>query len=121
MTDKNKKNSLKDIVVESIKDRKGKDIIVLDLRKLEQSVADYFVICHGDSSTQVDAITENIDRETRTQLQEHPLHKEGTDNMQWVLLDYGDVVVHIFQDEYRGFYNLEDLWADAEKEVIKED
>lgn len=121
MTKDNKKVNLKDFIVESIKDRKGKDITVLDLRKLEQSIADYFIICHGDSNTQVDAISENIDRQTRSELQEHPIHKEGTENLQWVLLDYGEIVVHVFQEEYRSFYNLEDLWADAKKELIKED
>lgn len=121
MAKKGEQISLKDLIVESIKDRKGKEIVVLDLRKLEQSISDYFIICHGDSNTQVDAISENIDRQTRSELQEHPIHKEGTDNLQWVLLDYGDVVVHVFQDEYRRFYNLEDLWADAKKELISDE
>ena len=121
MTKKSGQISLKDFIVESIKERKGKEITVLDLRKLSQSIADYFIICHGDSNTQVDAISENIDRQTRSELQEHPIHKEGTDNLQWVLLDYGDVVVHVFQEEYRRFYNLEDLWADAEKELISDE
>ena len=118
MTNSIDKFSLKDFIVESIKERKGKDIIVLDLRELEQSVADYFVICHGDSNTQVDSISDFVERQTRSELQEHPIRKEGTNNLQWVLLDYGDVVVHVFQEEYRLFYNLEDLWADAKKEVI---
>lgn len=115
---KKKQINLKDSIVEAIKDRKGKELIVLDLRKVDQSIADYFIICHGDSTTQVDAISENVDREIRTELQEHPIHKEGMDNLQWVLLDYGDVVVHVFQEDYRKFYNLEDLWADAQKELI---
>lgn len=117
---KNKDLNLKDSIVEAIKDRKGKDLIVLDLRQVDQSIADYFVICHGESTTQVDSISENVEREIRTELQEHPINKEGADNLQWVLLDYGDVVVHVFQDEYRRFYNLEELWADAAKELIRE-
>ena len=111
---------LKDFVVEAIKEKKGKEIKVLDLRGLDQSIADYFIICHGDSNTQVDAISDFIDRQTRTELQEHVLHKEGTDNLQWVLLDYGELVVHVFQEEFRRFYNLEDLWADAKTELIEE-
>ncbi len=112
--------SLKDFVVEAIKEKKGKEIKVLDLRELDQSIADYFIICHGDSNTQVDAISDFIDRQTRTELQEHALHKEGTDNLQWVLLDYGELVVHVFQEEFRRFYNLEDLWADAKTELIED-
>jgi len=112
--------SLKDFVVEAIKEKKGKEIKVLDLRELDQSIADYFIICHGDSNTQVDAISDFIDRQTRTELQEHVLHKEGTDNLQWVLLDYGELVVHVFQEEFRRFYNLEDLWADAKTELIED-
>jgi len=118
---KEKKIELKDIIVEAIKERKGKDIVVLDLQNLEQSIADYFIVCHGDSSTQVDAIADFIDREVRSKLQEHPINKEGLDNLQWVLFDYADVVVHIFQEEYRKFYKLEELWADAKKDVILEE
>ncbi len=121
MANNNEQTILKDVVVESIKEKKGKEIIVLDLRKLEQSIADYFVICHGDSNTQVDAIADFIEREVRSELQEHMNHKEGADNLQWVLLDYGSVVVHVFLEEYRRFYNLEDLWADAKTELINEE
>ena len=118
---KNNRIELKDLIIEAIKERKGKEIVVLDLRKLEQSIADYFIICHGDSNTQVDAISDFIDREVRSKIQEHPINKEGMDNSQWVLFDYADVVVHIFQEDYRRFYNLEELWADAKKELIIEE
>jgi ribosome-associated protein len=113
--------SLKDVVVEAIKEKKGKEIIVLGLSELQQSVADFFVICHGDSNTQVDAIASNIERQARTELKEHLMHKEGSENSQWILMDYGDVVVHVFQEPYRKFYNLEDLWADAKTELIKDE
>jgi ribosome-associated protein len=119
--EKYSKTELKDLIVDSIKERKGKEIVVLDLRELEQSIADYFVICHGDSNTQVGAIADFVDREVRTKLNEHPINKEGLNNSQWVLFDYADVVVHIFQEEYRQFYNLEELWADAKKELIIEE
>ena len=121
MTNKKQEKMLKDVVVEAIQEKKGKEIRVLDLKKLQQSVADYFVICHGDSNTQVDAIADFVERHTREEMKEHVLHKEGTDNSQWILLDYGDVVVHVFQEQIRRFYNLEDLWADAGTELINEE
>ncbi len=121
MTDKSEQTILKDVIVEAIKNKKGKELIVLDLRKLDQSVADYFVICHGDSNTQVNAVSDSVDRQTRSELQTHPLHIEGAQNAHWILLDYGSVVVHVFQEEFRRFYNLEDLWADAKKEIHNED
>lgn len=121
MTETTETTNLKNTVVEAIKEKKGKEIIVLGLTELQQSVADFFVICHGDSNTQVDAIASNIERQARTELKEHVIHKEGSENSQWVLLDYGDVVVHVFQEPFRKFYNLEDLWADANTELIKED
>jgi len=121
MAVKTKKKNLKDTVVEAILEKKGKEIIVLGLTELQQSVADYFIICHGDSNVQVDAITNNVERKARTELKEHVIHQEGTENSQWIILDYGDVVVHIFQESFRKFYNLEDLWADAKTELIKEE
>lgn len=121
MTENSDQNKLKDIIVEAILDRKGKELTVLDLKSLDQSIADYFVICHGDSNTQVDAIADSVDRQSRSELQEHALHIEGKENSQWILMDYGSIVVHVFQKEYRDFYNLEALWADAKKEVIIED
>lgn len=112
---------LKDTVVEAIKERKGKRIVVLDLTDLEQSIADYFVICHGTSNVQVDSISDFVDRYTKTELKVSPIHKEGTDVSQWVLVDYGDVVVHVFQEEHRDFYKLEELWADAKIERFEDE
>lgn len=111
--------NLKNTIVEAIKEKKGHEIVVLDLKKINQSIADYFVICHGNSNTQVDAISDFIERQARVELKEHLIHKEGAENAHWILLDYSDVVVHVFQEEYRRFYNLEDLWADAKKEIIE--
>ncbi len=111
--------NLKDAIVEAIKQRKGHEIVIIDLLENEQAIADYYIICHGDSNTQVEAIADNIDRFARTETGEHPQHIEGMTNAQWVLMDYCDIVVHVFQEEYRRFYNIEDLWADAKKEIIE--
>ena len=111
--------NLKDAIVEAIKQKKGHDIVVIDLTGTEQAIADYYIICHGNSSSQVDALADHVERFARTETVEHPLHIEGQQNAQWVLVDYGDIVVHIFQEEIRHFYNIEDLLADAKKEVIE--
>ena len=111
--------SLKDAIVEAIKQKKGRDIVVIDLTGNDQAIADYYIICHGNSTSQVDALADHIERFARPEPSEHPSHLEGQQNAQWVLMDYGDIVVHIFQEEIRHFYNIEDLWADAKKEVIE--
>ncbi|SRR4030042_231250 len=105
-------------VAKGIFEKKGHDVLKIDLRKLENSIADYFVICHGTSTTQVDSISDSVEDIVRKTAGEKPLHIEGLDNCFWVLLDYGNVVVHIFLKEYRDFYSLESLWADAEIEKI---
>ena len=110
---------LKDAIVEAIKQKKGRDTVVIDLTATEQAIADYYIICHGHSSSQVDALADHVERFSRTETGEHPLHVEGQQNAQWILMDYGDIVVHIFQEEIRHFYNIEDLWADAKKEIIE--
>jgi ribosome-associated protein len=100
-------------VAKGIFDKKGHNVLRIDLRKLENRITDYFVICHGSSTTQVDSICDSVEDTVRKMTGEMPLHIEGLDNCFWVLLDYGNVVVHIFLEEYRNFYNLESLWADA--------
>jgi ribosome-associated protein len=99
--------------IEGIHKKKGKDPVSLDLTEIENSVCKYFIICHGDSNTQVEALAESVLDEVRKETGEKAWHKEGLGNATWVLLDYSDVVVHIFQKEYRDFYKLEELWADA--------
>ncbi len=106
-------------IIEAIEKKKGKQIIDLQLGKLENAVCDHFIICHADSTTQVDAIAAGIGKDVNLELGTKPLHTEGTQNSQWVLLDYIDVVVHIFLKDYRTFYNLESLWADAPKKEYK--
>lgn len=106
---------LAEVIVDAIQDVKGKSITKLDLRKIDNAVCDYFIICSGESSTQVEGINNSIQRKTREILHEKPWHAEGTQNSEWILLDYVNIVVHIFYKEVRDFYDLEDLWADAER------
>lgn len=100
-------------IVEGMQENKAKDIVVLDLRHLSSAVCDFFVLCSGESSTQVDGISNAVTRHTRKMLKEKPWHTEGKNNSEWVLLDYIDVVAHIFYKDARSFYEIEDLWADA--------
>ena len=107
-------------ILKGIFEKKGQDVLTIDLRKLENRITDYFVICHGSSTTQVDSICDSVEDAVRMESGEKPLHVEGLENCFWVLLDYGNVVVHIFLDEYRNFYNLESLWADASIEAVRD-
>lgn len=102
-----------DAIVEGMQENKAKDIVVLDLRHIDSAVCDYFVICSGESTTQVDGISSSVVRHTRKTLKEKPWSIEGKSNREWVLLDYVSVVAHIFYKETRDFYDLEELWADA--------
>jgi ribosome-associated protein len=107
-------------VIKGIFEKKGQDVLKIDLRKLENRITDFFVICHASSTTQVDSICDSVEDTVRIGTGEKPVHVEGLDNCFWVLLDYGNVVVHIFLEEYRQFYSLESLWADASIEAIKD-
>jgi ribosome-associated protein len=100
-------------IVEGIFEKKGLNVLKIDLRKLENRITDYFVICHATSTTQVSAICDSVEDAARIRSGEKPLHVEGLNNCYWVLLDYGTVIVHIFLEEYRNFYSLESLWGDA--------
>lgn len=106
--------SLNEIIIDAIQDIKGKNIVKLDLRKLGDGPTDYFIICEGDSSTQVKAISENINRKVKEVLGVMPNHTEGIAGSTWVLVDYFDTVVHIFYPKTRSYYQIEDLWGDAE-------
>lgn len=107
-------------IIEAIQDTKGEDIKLLDLTKIENSAADYFIICSANSNTQVNAIAGNIEKKVRNELKNRPWHVEGTENAMWILVDYISVVVHIFQKHIREFYDLEDLWSDAKITSIDE-
>jgi ribosome-associated protein len=100
-------------IVDAMQDRKAENIVSLDLRKAGSSVADVFIICHGNSTTQVEAIASFVEEETRKKLKEKPWKREGIQNAQWAILDYVNVVVHVFLEETREFYKLEELWGDA--------
>jgi ribosome-associated protein len=111
---------LVDAVVLGMQEKKAKNISILNLKATENSICDYFVICDAQSTTQVDAIAGSVEFIVEKSLGDKVLHKEGFENANWILLDYVDVVVHIFQTESRDFYNLEEFWEDAEKVEIAE-
>uniref|UniRef100_UPI0039A4CC9A ribosome silencing factor n=1 Tax=Ornithobacterium rhinotracheale TaxID=28251 RepID=UPI0039A4CC9A len=109
----NSSKKLLDSVVLGIEDLKGEDITVLDLREIENAVCDYFVVCTGNSNTQVSAIANSIERTVRKESKERPISVEGKENAMWVLLDYASVVVHVFQRNIREYYDIESMWGDA--------
>ncbi len=106
-------------IIKGIEEVKGQDIEILDLREIENTVCDYFVICNGNSNTQVNAIVNSIQKTVSKAIQEKPWHVEGSNNAEWVLLDYVHVVVHVFQKQIREFYNIEGLWGDAKSVRIE--
>jgi len=101
------------LIVDAIQDIKGKNIVLMDLRHLGDAPTDFFVVCEGDSTTQVKAIASNIHKRIKEELGFNPAHTEGIQSAQWVLVDYFNTVVHIFHPETRAFYEIEDLWSDA--------
>ena len=106
-------------IIEGIKEKKGQNIVWIDLSALENSICQYFIICHGESNTQVNAIAHGVEKVMEDNLNEKAYSKQGFENAQWILLDYVDVVVHIFQKEFRNFYNLEGLWADGGVNLVE--
>ena len=110
---------LSEIAVHGIQEKKGNDIVRLDLRELNSSVSDYFIVCNADSSTQVKAIADSVEDEIYKLTKTNPWHKEGQENAEWIILDYFDIVVHIFNTEKREFFGIEDLWGDAESTSFK--
>lgn len=100
-------------IIAGIEDVKGENIMILDLREIENTVCDYFIICDGSSNTQVNAISGSIQKKVSKILKDKPWHVEGENNAEWILIDYVNVVVHVFQKQVREFYNLEGLWGDA--------
>ncbi len=106
-------------IIRGIEDVKGNDIEILDLRDIENTVCDYFIICNGTSNTQVNAIVNSVQKSVSKALKEKPWHVEGSDNSEWVLMDYVHVVVHVFQKHIREFYDIEGLWGDAKSVKIE--
>lgn len=112
--------ALIDPIIKGIEEKKGKNIQVFDLRQTGHSVCDFFVICNADSGTQVDAIAYSVEHEVKVATGESPWRSEGFENQEWILIDYVNVVVHVFQTTIRDFYKIERLWADAIVRVIPE-
>ena len=111
-----------DTIAEAMSEKKGKRIVSLDLRKTASPITDHFVICNADSTTNVNAIADNIEDRLIEKCDRKVVRMQGKENGFWVIMDYSDVVVHVFQTEYRNFYRLEDLWADADiKEYLEEE
>ncbi len=111
---------LADSIIKSIFEKQGNSVVKLDMRSLENRVCDLFIITHGNNDTHVEAISYSVEDNVRKELGVKPFHREGLENRFWVLLDYGAVIVHIFQEEFRNFYNLENLWADSVREDMKD-
>lgn len=100
-------------IIKAIQDKKGENIVALDLRKIHEAVADFFIICEGGSTTQVKAIADSVEYELKQELEEVPYRHEGQQAAQWILIDYVNVVVHVMLPETRKFYRLEEMWSDA--------
>jgi len=111
---KEKIKTSSEVIIHGIQEKKGNDIVRLDLRNIKSSVSDFFIICHAESANQVRAIAESVEHEMFKSFQEEAWRKEGFENAEWVLLDYIDVVVHIFKKDKRYHYGVEELWGDAE-------
>ena len=111
------KNLIENIVI-GISDVKGQDIEMIDLRKVENRICDFYIICSGSSNTHVSAILESVKKKVSKSLKEKPSHTEGEENAEWILLDYINVVVHIFQNQVREFYKIEELWGDCKINMI---
>jgi len=109
---------LKNDIVLGMQEKKAKEIVCIDLRSLKNSVADFFIVCHADSRTHIESIARTIEEYVYKKDGESPLHKEGQENAEWILLDYANVVAHVFLKEKRDFYGIERLWADADIERI---
>lgn len=108
------------IIAEAMMDKKGQNVVALDLKKIGTAIADYFVVCNADSTTAVSAIADNVEEEMIVKANRKVIRTQGKENGFWVIQDYGDIIVHVFQTPYREFYRLEDLWADADRKEFNE-
>lgn len=107
-------------IIESLQDKKAKKIVIADMCEIEEAAFEYFIICEGNSSTQVGSIADNVIEHVREKTGVRPYGYDGYKNCQWIAIDYGTILVHVFQREQREFYNLEQLWADAKLTEIKD-
>mgnify|MGYP003517768052 FL=1 len=112
-------NELK-VIADAMLEKKGQDVVSLDLRPIGTAISDYFIVCNADSTPAVVAIADNVEGRMIEKCRRKVVRTQGKENAFWVILDYGDIVVHVFQTPYRSFYRLEDLWADAEKTVYED-
>jgi ribosome-associated protein len=117
-TKKDPAEVLKNHIISGMQEKKAKEIVCIDLRNVRNAVTDFFVVCHADSKTHVEAIADSVEDYVKTHAGEYPGHKEGMQNAEWILLDYVNVVAHIFRHEQREFYGIERLWADADIQQI---
>lgn len=108
-------NTLLQVIADAMLEKKGQDVVSLDLRPIGTAISDYFMVCNADSTPAVVAIADNIEERVLQKCRRKVIRTQGKENAFWVIMDYGDIVVHIFQTPYRAFYRLEDLWADADK------
>lgn len=120
-----KNNSLMDnkelkVIADAMLEKKGQDVVSLDLRPIGTAISDHFIVCSADSAPNVVAIADNVEDRMVEKLRRKVLRTQGKENAFWIILDYGDIVVHVFQTPYRAFYRLEDLWADAERTVYED-
>jgi len=112
-------NELK-VIADAMLEKKGQDVVSLDLRSIGTAISDHFIVCNADSTPAVVAIADNVEDRMIEKCRRKVSRTQGKENAFWVILDYGDIVVHVFQTPYRAFYRLEDLWADAEKTVYED-
>ncbi len=108
------------VIVNAMLDKKAKNVCTLDLKKIGTSIGDHFVICNADSTTNVMAIADNVEDRMLAECNRKIVRMQGKENAFWIIIDYSDIIVHIFQTEYREFYRLEDLWADADKKFYED-
>jgi len=123
MTDKKEQTTAKELnkyIVKGIQEKKGTEIVLINLKETGSSIADFFILCTGNSETQLSAILDSVENEVKKGTGQTPWHREGIQNKDWILLDYIDVVVHIFKKDVRSFYSLETLWGDADIQSVKE-
>jgi ribosome-associated protein len=113
-------DELSQLVVKGMQEKKASSIVVMNLKKVKNAVADYFIICSGNSDTQIDAIADSVEEEIYKLSKQNPWQREGRENKEWVLIDYVDVVAHVFRKDRRDFYALEELWGDAQITHLEE-
>ena len=108
------------VIADAMLEKKGQDVVSLDLRSIGTAISDHFIVCNADSTPAVLAIADNVEERMIEKCKRKVSRTQGKENAFWVILDYGDIVVHVFQTPYRAFYRLEDLWADADKTVYED-